>query len=255
MKKTLAVLTAVGLMVPLMAKAQSPGLEVSGELGFVSNYKFRGISQTDNKPAIQGGFELAHPSGFYAGTWGSNVSNWTNTGGNGMELDLYAGYSTELPMGLGVDLGAIRYYYPGNTASPKQNTTEVYVGLSYSILSYTLSRTTTNWFGINADNAGGNSKGSLYQDLSLEFPVNDQISLTAHYGRQKVAGKNGQTPFSFSDYSVGVSYALPNDFSVGLQYVGASLKDAQKAPATELFVGGGKQLYKNAAVVSLTKTF
>lgn len=253
MKKTLAALTAVGLMVPLMAKAQSPGLEISGELGFVSNYKFRGISQTDNKPAIQGGFELALPGGFYAGTWGSNVSDWTNFRGNGMELDLYAGYSTELPMGLGVDLGAIRYYYPGNAATIKQNTTEIYIGLSYSIVSYTLSRTTTNWFGDVAVQGGnGSSKGSLYQDLSVEFPVNDQISLTAHYGRQKVAGKDGWRGFSFSDYSVGVSYALPNDFSLGLDYVGASVKAVDRDAA---FTSNGKQLYKNAAVVSLTKTF
>jgi uncharacterized protein (TIGR02001 family) len=253
MKKTLAALTAVGLVMPLMAKAQSPGVEISGELSFVSNYKFRGISQTDNKPAIQGGFELALPGGFYAGTWGSNVSDWTNVDGNGMELDLYAGYSTELPMGLGFDVGAIRYQYPGNNAPLKQNTTEIYVGVSYSVLSYTLSRTTTNWFGVG--NSTGDTKGSYYQDLSIEFPVNDQISLTAHYGRQKVAGKNGFTPFSFSDYSVGLSYALPNDFSLGLTYVGASLKDAQKASG---FLGGpntDKQLWKSAAVVSLTKTF
>jgi len=258
MKKTLAALTAVGLMVPLMAKAQSPGLEISGELGFVSNYKFRGISQTDNKSAIQGGFELAHPSGLYAGTWGSNVSDWTNVNGNGMEFDLYAGYSAELPMGLGFDVGAIRYQYPGNapvSPLPKQNTTEIYVGVSYSIFSYTFSRTTSNWFGFVNTDGTGSSKGSYYQDLSLEYPVNDQITLTAHYGRQKVAGKNGYTPFSFSDYSVGLSYALPNDFSVGLEYVGASLKAAQKASG---FLGGpniDKQLWKNAAVVSLTKTF
>jgi uncharacterized protein (TIGR02001 family) len=259
MKKTFAALTAVLLMVPLMAKAQSPGVDISGELSFVSNYKFRGISQTNNKPAIQGGFELAHPSGLYAGTWGSNVSDWTNANGNGMELDLYAGYSTELPMGLGIDLGAIRYQYPGNAPLaplPKQNTTEFYVGVSYGIVSYTFSRTTTNWFGFDNGDGTGSTKGSYYQDLSLEYPLNDQITLSAHYGRQKVAGKDGYTPFSFSDYSVGLSYALPNDFSLGLTYVGASLKDAQKAPADpELFVGGGKQLYKSAAVISLTKTF
>ncbi|MFZ9314685.1 MAG: TorF family putative porin, partial [Burkholderiaceae bacterium] len=120
MKKTLLAVTMAALTLPMTSQAAESGLEISGNFGLTSNYKFRGISQTDNKPAAQGGFDLAHSSGLYIGTWTSNVSDWANAAGNGQEIDLYAGYSTELPLGLGIDVGALKYYYPNNQAG--QNT-------------------------------------------------------------------------------------------------------------------------------------
>lgn len=244
MKKTLLAISMAAMAVPMVAKANT-GLELSGNFGLTSNYKFRGISQTDNKPAAQGGFDLNHGSGLYAGIWTSNVSSWANANGNGQEIDVYAGFSTELPLGLGIDIGALKYVYPNNGAD--QNTLEYYFGLSYGPVSYKFSRTDELWFGIPG------SKGSTYQSLSVDIPLSDAISLQAAYGNQKVKGAGNP---SYQDYSVGVSYALPSDFSVSLAYVGTSgLSAAEKGFFTTNVNGKAVEIYKSAAVLTLSKSF
>ena len=245
---TLAALTSGGAATSALAadpKAPAPDIEISGNFGLFSDYRFRGASQTDKKMALQGGFDLSHTNGLYIGTWGSNVSDFANSGGNGMEIDVYGGYSAELPMGITGDVGFLRYQYPGYPTTPTVNTNEWYVGVSYEIFSYKFSRTTGNWFGKAA------SSGSTYHAVSLEVPVSEQIALTAHYGKQKVEGTSGLN--GFSDYKVGVSLSLPNDFSLGLDYVGMSgLTTLEK---TDHFTSAGKDVSKSGAVISLSKTF
>ena len=252
MKKTILALSLAAMTLPAMAqKAAEPAVTIEGNLGLYSDYKFRGISQTQRNIALQGGFDLTHKSGLYVGTWASNVSDWANfvdgdKAGNGLEIDVYGGYSTELPMGVGIDIGLLRYQYPGSAdgaSGKKPHTTEWYLGFSYSFLSYKFSKTTGEWFSLE------NSKGSTYHSLDAEYPINDSISLTAHYGKQKVKGAGNP---SYSDYSVGVSYALPSDFSLGLSYVGTSgLSSTEK----EFFTNRDKKLYSGSAVVSISKTF
>ena len=83
----------------------------SANVGLFSDYLFRGISFTDDKPAIQGGFDYAHSSGLYAGTWASNLSIDDETN---IEIDIYAGFANEFgESGIGYDVGAVRYIYPG----------------------------------------------------------------------------------------------------------------------------------------------
>ena len=166
MKKTLLALTLAALtsgatttVLAADPKAPAPDFEISGNFGLFSDYRFRGVSQTDKDPALQGGFDLNHKSGLYIGTWGSNVDDWASTSGSGMEIDLYGGFTTEIG-GLGLDVGMLRYMYPSNTAN--QNTTEWYVGASYSFLSYKFSKSTTKLFGVGA-------KGSTYHALGAEF--------------------------------------------------------------------------------------
>jgi len=129
MKKTMIALA----MLATTGVAQA---EISGNVAIASDYVFRGISQTDNQMAVQGGFDYAHDSGFYVGTWASNVDSAFF--GNGkynssvdpqIELDMYAGYSGDLGNGLGYDLGYLRYQYPG---SEDINTNEWHVTGSYS---------------------------------------------------------------------------------------------------------------------------
>jgi len=125
MKKTLI----ASAMLATTAAAQA---EVSGNVTLASDYVFRGISQTDNQIAVQGGFDYAHESGLYVGTWGSNVDpDFFNGEGHDpqIELDLYAGYSGELGNGLGYDLGYLRYQYPGYSDA---GTNEWYASGSYS---------------------------------------------------------------------------------------------------------------------------
>ena len=115
--------------------AKSP-FALSFTLGATSDYVFRGVSQTQNEPAVQGGLELAHDSGFYVGLWGSNV-DWVEAGGykedNSLEVDLYGGFRGTFADSFGYDFGIITYYYPGDKISGAvdPDTTEVYAGLSW----------------------------------------------------------------------------------------------------------------------------
>ena len=83
--------------------APPPPLKVSGSVGLVNDYRFRGVSQSDEEMAIQGGFTIAHESGLYVATWGSNLAGWGQFGGSNMELDLVAGY--KLPHCLRITVG------------------------------------------------------------------------------------------------------------------------------------------------------
>ena len=104
--------------------------EVSSNFTFSSNYFWRGMTQTMDSPAYSGGFDYSHESGFYAGTWGSNVS----FGGAGLELDLYAGYAGETESGIGYDFGYINYAYP---EVDDADFSEMYGSLSYEGFGFT----------------------------------------------------------------------------------------------------------------------
>jgi uncharacterized protein (TIGR02001 family) len=133
MKKTLI---ATALMAAISTTALADG--ISGNVALTSDYVFRGVSQTDNQMAIQGGLDYEHPSGLYVGTWASNVSpDFFNGTGNDpqIELDLYGGYKGDLGNGIGYDVGYIRYQYPGYD---KANTNEIYVKGSFKDFSASL---------------------------------------------------------------------------------------------------------------------
>jgi uncharacterized protein (TIGR02001 family) len=260
MKKTVIAASLAALLplsIPAVKAAEpTPEIEISGNVSLVSDYRFRGISQTDKKPAIQGGFDLSHKSGLYLGTWASNVSQWANPGGS-MEIDFYGGYATELPMGIGLDIGHIWYQYPGNNAASIDSDTsnrsrEWYVGISYGLLSYQFSKTTTTWFGVPE------SKGSYYHSLGLEYSPIDKVTLSATAGFQKIKGLGGGNDLSFKDYSLGGSYDLGDGYSFGLTYHKVSFKDAA-SKANDGWFGtdftSNRAIYKSSVVASLTKEF
>ncbi len=253
MKKTLVALSLAAMTLPAFAqqKAAEPEYTIAGNFGLVSDYRFRGISQTTEKPAAQGGFDLAMKSGLYLGTWASNVNDWANTEGNGMEIDFYGGFKGSLPMDFGFDIGLIAYQYPGTTANPKQNTRELYVGISKGPVSYKLSRTMTSaWFGIDE------AKGSLYHDLSASYGLAEKVTLSAHAGYQKIKGDWAGGDASFKDYKLGVAYDLGDGFSLGLAVTKVSFKDRATGEAWFTTLDSkAKGLYENGTVLSLTKTF
>ena len=122
---TIAVLSALTIaLLPQISAAQ-----VSANVALQSDYVWRGVSQNQEDPAIQGGFDYAHDSGFYAGVWGSSVDF---QGPESTELDLYAGWSTEFESGLGFDVGIIEYTYHGDEGASDANFTEFYVCLLYT---------------------------------------------------------------------------------------------------------------------------
>jgi len=229
--------------------AETPTHSFTGNVGLFSNYLFRGVSQTSKEAALQGGFDYAHASGFYAGTWGSNISWISDTAiytGSSLELDLYGGYRGTMGP-LGYDVGAIYYYYPGKKLPGvnSADTVEVYGGLSWEFLSAKVSYATTDYFGYTK------SDGTYYVDLSANYPVGP-VTLMGHVGYLKLSGSPGgvsnDKAFGYSDWKVGASYGLPKDFTVGAYY---SDTDAKKAAYTV----NGKNWAGGQAVVYLTKTF
>ena len=197
-----ATLTKYLALSALAASAFSTGAALaentlSYNIGAVSDYRYRGLSQTNLKPTAQAGLDYAHSSGLYVGTWVSGIK-WLAD--SSVELDIYGGYKGEITKGLGYDLGVLRYQYPGTSAA---NTTELYGALTYGMLTAKYSQSTTNLFGTV------NSKGSGYLDLSATIDLGNGLSLVPHVGRQMV--KNS-SEFSYNDYAL----SLTKDFGKGL---------------------------------------
>ena len=117
-----SVIAASGLV------AQIAQAEITANVALTTDYVWRGVSQNQEDPAVQGGIDYAHESGFYLGAWGANVS----FGGASTELDLYAGWATEFDSGFSLDLGIIEYTYHGSDVADENDFTEYYVGLGYA---------------------------------------------------------------------------------------------------------------------------
>ena len=142
-----------------------------------SDYRFRGISQTFKQPALQGGFDYAHSSGFYLGNWNSNVSGNQYNNGAGLEMDFYGGYKFEVMPDFTADVGLLYYYYPGakigNTGERYDNG-EIYFAGAYKWFSAKYSYGLTDFFGLNNTTAAiprGGSKGSGYLDLNATLKL------------------------------------------------------------------------------------
>ncbi|NBW60450.1 MAG: hypothetical protein EBR31_01800 [Methylophilaceae bacterium] len=244
----LAVLTALTSSSLVMAEeaakeAAKPDWDLTANVGFVTDYYARGISQTWHKPAAQGGFDLTHSSGFYAGVWGSSVSPNTYPSTN-TEIDIYAGYNGQIKAveDLGYTLGLIGYIYPGASwkdyrcycepgvsQTPnggKWNTYEANFGVSYKWLSAKMSYTLSNWYGAEKDTGwDGSTRGTTYVELNAAYPLPyDGWTVIGHVGHLNVAGElnlnadfspNGgsapsesgtmETKPDYTDYKVGIS--------------------------------------------------
>jgi uncharacterized protein (TIGR02001 family) len=151
------------------AKPTSPHT-VTGNVGFASDYRFRGISQTFGKPALQGGFDYSHASGLYAGTWASNVYGGNTSQALGtvfnqgnLEWDIYGGYKFEPIKDVNLDIGMLMYLYPGArypqnanvpVTSMKYDNTEIYGAVGYKWFTAKYSHSITDYFGINNNSVG-----------------------------------------------------------------------------------------------------
>ena len=193
----------------------------TANVGLVSDYAYRGSSQTDERPALQGGFDYAHDSGLYAGVWGSNVS-WLSDSNpnvhNSLELDLYGGYKGTIGA-IGYDVGLLQYYYPGSY--PKgfnsPDTLEGYIGLSWEFLSFKYSYAFTDLFGYEK------SDGSQYYDLGAAVDVGGGFTLAAHVGYSDIKGQD-----DYTDWKLGVTKEF-GGFNFGLHYVDTDVNNADLA--------------------------
>lgn len=247
---SLAAALAVPGLAGAQAQPQSPHT-FTGNLGFFSQYIFRGLTQTDTKPAIQGGFDYAHASGVYLGTWASNISWLADFGAytsSSMEWDFYGGYKNTAG-DFGYDVGLLQYYYPGTVApgANKADTLEGYGALSWKWLSAKLSYSLGNkTFGV------ADSRGTYYLDLSATYPATEKLSLIAHYGIQKFRGSDNDSFASYKDWKLGVSYALANSYTVGAYYTDTDMDATQRAFYT---TPAGREVGKATATLYVQKAF
>jgi uncharacterized protein (TIGR02001 family) len=238
MKKSfLAALVVAATAVPAVSYA-----DLAFNVGAVSDYRYRGISQSRLKPALQGGIDWSQ-DGFYVGTWASTIKWIEDFGGDAnVEIDVYGGYKGEIAKGLGYDVGVLTYIYPNNDLSPSANTTEIYGALTFGPATLKYSHALTNTFA-NAD-----SKNSFYVDASATFEVGGGVTLTPHIGYQKIKG-----PFdpvaTYTDYSL----TAAKDFSglvVSLAVVGTDAdKSFYSSPVNGKFLG------KTGAVLGVKYNF
>jgi len=299
-QKTAIALAASGLFATAAFAQSAPAAApeapevspITANVTVVNDYRYRGISQSNFKPAIQGGFDYAHESGLYIGNWNSSIS-WISdaygpnggVSGNGLtagqvsssiEMDFYAGIKKELiGEGFASDFGVLQYYYPtsgipntnGLTANP--NTTELYAAQNFTFGPVTgfvkFSYALTSLFGTV------NSAGSYYPDLTLNYDTGVWgLALNGHVGYQYVAGNQSSAAtvwgsgaaipgvsnsslYSYTDWKLGVTKDFGGGLSANVSYVGTNAATYQGSYAYSS--PSGKNLGRAGGLISLTKTF
>jgi uncharacterized protein (TIGR02001 family) len=252
MKKIMLATALAALFAATAVHAQeTPAAKADNEVTFnaavTSDYRYRGISQTRLKPAVQGGADyINNPTGFYVGTWLSSIK-WTKDAGGGgdVEIDVYAGKRGELAKDVTYDVGVLTYVYPSNGLSGvpgfvSANTTEIYGQLGYGPAYIKYSHAVTDLFGFV------DSKNSGYVDIGANIDAGSGFTANLHVGHQKVENNSAA---SYTDWKVGAT----KDFGVvtgALAVIGTNAgKSAYASPANGKFLG------KTALLLTISKTF
>ena len=233
-KKTLT-LAAMTLVSGAVFAQAAPATTLTYNVGVVTDYRYRGITQTRNEAAVQGGVDYAHKSGFYVGAWASTIkwiADYSYSGGaktgtdisGNMELDVYGGYKFDLAKDVTMDVGFLRYQYVGNTLEKTggtarsnygdANTNEVYTAITMGPITAKYSYSLGDLFGYI------DSKGSGYFDLSANFEVIPTWTVTPHFGRQTVTAARYNA--SYNDMALTVTKDLGKGLSASLGYYGTS---------------------------------
>jgi uncharacterized protein (TIGR02001 family) len=244
-KAALMLSTSLAACGAALAQAPAPApapYQISYNVGAVSDYRYRGLSQSAKRPALQGGVDLALANGFYLGAWGSTI-RWIKDSDDPslrgpVEIDVYGGYRGELA-GLSYDVGGLQYWYPRNTlkslTGENADTFELYGSLGFGPATVKYSHALTTLFGVP------DSKNSGYLDLSASFDLGGGFSLVPHLGWQKIRNTG-----TYRDYSLAVAKEFAGvQFSGAL--VGTNWKDRFGAPAT--LVGSGNRDLGRAGLV------
>jgi uncharacterized protein (TIGR02001 family) len=239
MRKSIAsVAVAAALAVPGLALAQAAS-PIAGNVSLVSDYRFRGLTQTFEEPALQGGFDYAHSSGFYIGNWNSSIAD-TFFAGSPLEMDFYAGYKPTFG-DITLDLGVLYYYYPGS--NPEIDNTELYVGAAWKWLSAKYFHAVSDFFGVP------DTKNSSYIDLTANFTFGAGWGLVGHIGHQKVKNISAA---DYTDYKLGITKDVAG-WVLGAAFVDTDAEDA----AYTFTSGSGKSVNvgDSTIVFSVSKTF
>jgi uncharacterized protein (TIGR02001 family) len=295
LQKSALALAASSLLATAAFAQTAPAAEapeaspITANVTVVNDYRYRGISQSNFKPAIQGGFDYAHESGLYIGNWNSSIS-WIGDayGPNGsfgskgsagtsvsapIEMDFYAGFKKELlGAGFASDIGFLQYYYPTSgipAGGTNPNTSEIYVAQNFTFGPLTgfakVSYAVSTLFGT------ANSTGSYYPDLTMNYDTGVWgLALNGHVGYQYVAGNinspltsyagntyatgtSNSSLYSYTDWKLGVTKDFGGGLSAAVAYVGTNA--ATSLGGYSYSNPSGKNLGRSGALVSLTKTF
>lgn len=289
MRKTIiaASLASAALAVPQLASAQAAAPAAAapasphtftGNMALVSDYRFRGISQTFKQPAIQGGFDYSHTSGFYVGNWDSNVNEGAGFPSGNLEMDFYGGWKQTWG-DWGLDVGTIYYYYPGTDASTTNGTTiinprdptqthngkisnwEVYIGGSWKWISLKYYHAVSDYF------SQPNTDGSHYLDLSGTYDLGDGWNIIGHIGSFRLKNwDNGTdvTKANYTDWKLGVTKDL-GGWILGASYIDTNGKGSCNTANPGYYCfgnntpGASATKFKDASsgtvVLSVSKTF
>ena len=283
MKKTLlATLLASAIAAPAMAQTAASTADAAAEpspltanIGLFSSYRFRGIDQTYGKPALQGGVDYTHSSGFYVGNWNSNVKSGAGFPDGNLEMDFYGGYKTTFG-DFGLDVGGILYYYPGSNARTLDaranagavKNKELYVGGSWKFLSVKYFYSIDDYFslrGLDANGSTGKStRGTSYLDFAANYDLGDGWGINGHVGH--LYAKNMRKG-SYTDWKVGVTKDI-SGWVVGLSYIDTNAAGSCSKAEPYCFVktwnddsgtadksSSTKDAGRGIAVLSVSRTF
>ncbi|HVI98925.1 MAG TPA: TorF family putative porin [Sphingomonas sp.] len=229
---SLGALALLGAM-PAAAQDTAPPapVSVSGGVTLASEYRFRGLTQSNEKGALQATLNVNTTSGFYVGTWASTIDDDISVPGYGnAEVDLYGGYAKTMSSGLGFDVGLLYYYYPGGRDGLNTDFFEPYASVSYTIGPVSAK--------VGGNYAWGGQKGldftdgnddnlHLYGQASVGIP-STPVTLTGQVGHTKgalglynpVAGDD-----SYWDWSLGAT-ATGGPLTVGVTYIDTDISNA-----------------------------
>lgn len=200
----------------------APSYTLSTNLAITSQYVFRGISYSQKRPALQGGFDFVHSNGLYAGVWGSTVSGQALLDAVA-EFDFYGGYTGSVG-DLAYDVGLLQFTFPrGRVGGERYDTLEAYASLTWQVFNLKYSRTVGDYFGMNANSmgSGDHSRGSGYLEANVNWTFSPTWALNLHTGRQHV---KGYERYSFTDYKVGVTKDLAPGWQLSLAAAGSNGK-------------------------------
>jgi uncharacterized protein (TIGR02001 family) len=245
--RTAVLLFVVSGAMPVIAD-EAPAGSWSGSVAVVNDYLFRGLSQTNQKPAVQPGIEYDHAGGWYAGAWASNISWLSDTSttaaplSSSLEIDFYTGFRGSFATDWSYDVGLYEYYYPGNypPGFTRPYTTEAYASLGWKGASLKYSHSFTNLFGFP------HSRGSNYLDLSWNYEFIPCWTLNTHIGHQNVANTPG---FAYTDWKVGVAKSFDGGYSVSLGYYDTNANAGNYTNAYGHFLG------RATGILTLSKSF
>jgi uncharacterized protein (TIGR02001 family) len=241
-------LLAVSLLLAGLTSAQADvtlpyvgKTEVSVNATGTTDYRFRGVSRSQNSVAIQGGVDVTTASGFYIGNWNSSVSSQVFTNGSGIESDIYGGWKKEVYKDLVLNLGSYNYFYPRTGAT--FDTHELYAAATYGPVTARYNYSLSKYFGLD------NSDGSQYYQVDVNYPVYSKLAVVGHVGRTNVENYNSA---NYTDLNVGATYALVNGWTAGARYYwNAGVTTANQVVHTV----NGQDLTREQLVVNVTKSF